>query len=86
VWLIPKDETKWRAPLTWSVSRISEDGTFTVYAAPGDYWIIVDQGKEQSFDAYDLDRAEDYVRERAAGGPHISLKPGERNAIRLYVR
>lgn len=86
VWLIPKDETKWRAPLTWFVSPISEDGTFTVYAAPGDYWIIVDQGKELTLDPYDLDRAEDYIRERTPGGPRISLKPGERNSVRLYVR
>jgi len=83
VWLIPEDKTKWRAPLTWFFSRIAEDGTFIIYAASGDYLLIVDQGIEQGFDSYDLDRAEDYVRERAPRAQHITLKPGERKSIRL---
>ena len=33
VWLVPEDETKWRAPLTWFSSRIDDSGAFTLYAA-----------------------------------------------------
>jgi hypothetical protein len=83
VWLIPEDETKWRAPLTWFSSRISEDGTFTIYAAPGDYLIIVDEGVDRGFGPYDLDRAEDYVKERAPRARHITLKAGERKSVGL---
>ncbi|HSP62589.1 MAG TPA: carboxypeptidase-like regulatory domain-containing protein [Pyrinomonadaceae bacterium] len=83
VWLIPEDETKWRAPLTWFSSRIYEDGTFTIYAAPGDYLLIVDESDNHGFGPYDLDRAEDYVRERAPRVRHITLKAGERNSVRL---
>jgi hypothetical protein len=84
VWLVPEDETKWRAPLTWSSSRIYEGGVYTMYAAPGDYMIIVDEGVGNRFDPFDyLDRTEDFVRKHAPGARHITLKAGEGRSVEL---
>jgi hypothetical protein len=84
IWLIPEDETKWRAPLTWFSSRIYEDGAFTMYAAPGDYLIIIDERVDHRFDPFNyLDWTEDYVREHAPGARHITLKAGERKSVGL---
>ena len=83
VWLIPEDETKWRAPLTWFSSRIDDGGAFTLYAAPGDYLIIMDERADHWFGPYELDKAEDYVREHAPRARHITLKAGERKSVGL---
>jgi hypothetical protein len=87
VWLVPEDETKWRAPLTWSSSRIYEGGVYTIYAAPGDYLLIVDEGVDHRFDPFDyLDRTEDFVRKHAPGARHITLKAGEGRSVELSKR
>jgi hypothetical protein len=83
IWLIPEDETKWRAPLTWFSSGIYEDGAFTMYAAPGEYLIIMDERGDRGFGPYELDAAEDYVRAQATKARHIMLKAGERKSVRL---
>jgi hypothetical protein len=82
VWLIPQDEAKWRAPLTWFDSPLNE-GAFTIYAAPGDYLVIIDERADRAFSAYDLDKAEDYIRERAGSQAFITLKAGERRSVRF---
>ena len=87
VWLVPEDETKWRAPLTWFSSRIDDSGAFTLYAAPGDYLIIIDERVDRQFNPFNyLDWTEDYVREHAPGARHITLKASERKSVRLWKR
>ena len=74
--LIPADQTRWRARISYLFAESASNGGYTVSGAPGDYLIIFLRPADQP-QAIN----ETWIRDRAASAQRITLLPKQRKSL-----